>query len=299
MLNSPRDIVVGASNLEATVGFLTMFGFEVRASAVLPAPAAGALYGLDAAADEVLMVVPGAELGRVRVVATPYPPRTFAAFDARPVALDLFSTDVEVSRALAIEHGYDVSPITDHHLGPVVIREVAVTGPDDLKVTLLWQTAGRRPSILDREPGRLHSEVHAFVWSDSELDVTLRLWESLGLAKLLDVVLDTPGLGELVGVAEEDLKMRLAVLADAAAQPVRVEFVEFLGRPATLQPTLPLAAGLHAPAFEVADLDAAVELLSAVDVGEIVTLSTAIHVEARAATAVTPRGQRFEIWQAR
>ena len=32
-------------------------------------------------------------------------------------------------------------------------------------------------------------------------------------------------------------------------------YVEFIGKPSTPEPTLPLAVGLHAPAFEVDDLD--------------------------------------------
>lgn len=297
MLNSPRDVVVGASNPSSTAAFLSMFGFEQQTSGILPELAARALYGLDGPADEVLMAVPDAELGRVRLIATPHPLRSFTGFDARPFALDLFSTDIEASHALAVKHGYDASPITDHHLGPVVIREVAITGPDQLKVTLLWQTAGRRPSILDREPDRLHSEVHAFVWSDSDLDGVLGLWEDLGLVKLLDVVLETPGLGDLVGVQDEDLKMRLTVLADSEARPIRVEFVEFVGKQATSRPSLPLAAGLHAPAFEVPDIDVVLAALDQAEVGPVVAVDSPIHPRSRAAAVVAPSGQLFEIWQ--
>jgi hypothetical protein len=242
------------------------------------------------------MAVPGAELGRVRLVATPNPPRSFAPFDARPFAIDLFSTDVEASVALASDHGYHASPITDHHLGPVVIREVEVTGPDRLVVTLLWQSAGRRSSILDREPDRLHSEVHAFVWSDTEIDGPLELWERFGLKKSLDVVLDTPGLGQLVGVPDDDVQLRLTVLDDADARPIRVEFVEFVGKPSTKLSTLPLAAGLHAPAFVVEDLDSTRDVMSGAEFGEEVLVDTAIHPGMRAVTAVTTHGHRFELW---
>jgi hypothetical protein len=297
MLPSPIDVVVGASDMEAAAGFLILFGFEKGASAELPAHAASALYGIDGPVEELVMAVPGADRGRVRLVSTPNPARSFGRFDARPFAIDLFSTDMEKSVELAVEGGYHTSPITDHHFGPVTIREVEITGPDKLIVTLLQNDAGRMSSVLDDDPGRLHSEVHAFVWSDTDLDRLIGYWTDRGLQSRMDAVLDTPGLGALVGVPDEEVKLRLTVFADTDARPVRVEFVEFLGKPSNPQPTLPLAAGLHAPAFEVEDLDAAVSGLAPAEIGEIISVNTAVHPNARAATAVTPGGQRFEVWE--
>ena len=296
MLPSPRDVVIGASDMEGTSAFLAIFGFEVQASDTLPADAARALYGLEAAVDERLLAVPGADLGRARILATPHPARPCAPFDARPFAIDLFSTNVEESVRVVEGHGLHTSPIADHKFGPLVIREVEITGPDGLIVTLLEPSMGRRPSILDTDPSRLHSEVHAFVWSATGIDELLPFWEQCGLQKFTDAVLDTPGLGALVGVPDEDVKMRLTVLADAEARPIRVEFAEFLGKPSTPLPSLPLAAGLHAPAFELADLEAARGFLGAADIGDVVQVDTAVHPGMHAATAVTAGGQRFEIW---
>jgi len=297
MLPSPIDVVVGASAMEATADFLVHFGFEKGVSGRLPADAARALYGLDGPADELVMVVPGAPRGRVRLVSTPNPARSYAAFDARPFAIDLFTADMDRSVALAAEAGYHSSPITDHHFGPVTIREVEITGPDKLVVTLLEPSAGRRPCVLDDDPDRLHSEVHAFVWSDTNLDDHIGYWTERGLQTLMDVVMETPGLGALVGAPDEDVRLRLTVFADVPnARPIRVEFVEFVGKPSTPQPTLPLAAGLLAPAFELADLDAAIPDLAPAEIGEIVAVDTAVHPKMRAATAVTPGGHRFEVW---
>jgi hypothetical protein len=296
MLPSPRDVVVGASDLDDAAEFLQVFGFQEYLSTALPADAARALYGLDGETGERMMIVPGAELGRIRLVTTPHPARSFAPFDARPFAIDLFTTDMERSVALAEEHGYHTSPVTDHVFGPVRIREVEIIGPDRLVMTLLEPSAGRRSSILDKDPDRLHSEVHAFVWNDVEIDAPLEYWQQCGLEKSMDAVLETPGMGALVGVPEEDIKLRLTVLADGESNPIRVEFVEFLGKPSTPQPSLPLAAGLHAPAFEVDDLDATRAAMGEAEFGEVVTVDTAIHSEMRAATAVSPQGHRFEVW---
>ncbi len=297
MFPSPIDVVVGASNLTAAAEFLILFGFEKGPSAKLPANAADALYGIDGEINELVMVVPGAPRGRVRLVATPNAARSYAPFDARPFAIDLFTADMDKSVALADEGGTHASPITDHHFGPVTIREVEITGPDRLVVTLLEPSAGRRPCVLDDDPERLHSEVHAFVWSDTDLDQHIGYWTDRGLQTLMDVVMETPGLGALVGAPDEDVKLRLTVFADAPdARPIRVEFVEFMGKPSIPQPTLPLAAGLHAPAFEFDDLNAALPGLAPAEIGEIVTVDTPLHPGMRAATVVTPGGHRFEVW---
>lgn len=296
MLPSPRDVVVGATDPGRMVGFLELFGFGRVAEAPLPAAAAAALYGLEGPAAEILLTVPGADRGRVRVVATPHPCRSFAPFDPRPFAIDLFATDIEASVELARRNRFHASPVTTHRFGPAVIHEVEIHGPDGLVVTLLQPNLGRRSSILDRDPGRLHSEVHAFVWSESELDRLLGFWQEHGLAKLTDAVLDTPGLGALVGVPDEEVSMRLTVLADAEARPIRVEFVDFIGRSGSRWPSLPLAGGLHAPAFEVDEIAAAAAALAPAAVGPGIEVDNAVHPEARAATVVTPGGQLVEIW---
>ncbi|MEX1310978.1 MAG: VOC family protein [Candidatus Sulfomarinibacteraceae bacterium] len=297
MLPSPVDVVVGASDMEAATRFLIHFGFEMGVAGTLPAEAARALYGIDAPVDELVMAAPGAPRGRVRLVSTPNPARTYAPFDARPFAIDLFTADMDRSVAEARKAGYHTSPVTDHRFGPVTIREVEIIGPDRVVMTLLEPSAGRRPCILDDDPGRLHSEVHAFVWSDTDLDRHIGYWTDRGLQTLMDVVMETPGLGALVGAPDEDVKLRLTVFADQPeARPIRVEYVEFIGKPSQPQPTLPLAAGLHAPAFELEDLDAVLEELAPAEIGEVVAVDTPVHPGMRAATAVTPGGHRFEVW---
>jgi len=297
MFSSPIDVVVGASDTAAAAEFLILFGFEKGPSGTLQADAAKALYGVDGEVEELVMAVPAAPRGRVRLVATPNAARSYAPFDARPFAIDLFTSDMDKSVELAVGAGFHSSPITDHHFGPLTIREVEITGPDKLIVTLLEPSAGRRPCVLDDDPDRLHSEVHAFVWSDTDLDKHIGYWTDRGLQTLMDVVMETPGLGALVGAPDEDVKLRLTVFADEPdARPIRVEFVEFVGKPSTPQPTLPLAAGLHAPAFEFDDLDAALPGLAPAEIGEIVAVDTPLHPKMRAATAVTPGGHRFEVW---
>ena len=303
-LPSPSHAVVGCSSLGASVEFLRLFGFGEPTTSTLPAEAARALYGLESSTEEAILKVPGASLGYVRLAGTPNPKRSFDNLDNRPFAIDLFTTDLDRSLALAGQNGFHSSPVATHQFGPISIREVEIKGPDDLIVTLL-ESAARRPTILDSEPDRLHSEIHALVWSVKEIDKLLPFWiEQVGLETLTDAVFDSPEMGAVLGVPDRRIKARLAVFADSEAQPIRLELIEFLGEPAADHPNFPLAAGLYAPAFELAfevpfevdSLEAVCEQLEGAELSDIIELDTPIHPRARAVTGVAPGGLRFEIW---
>jgi catechol 2,3-dioxygenase-like lactoylglutathione lyase family enzyme len=297
MLPSPDHAVIGVSDPDRSVDFLRLLGFAEVASGELDGEAAAGLYGLEESAHETVLQVPGARRGYLRLVTTPNPPRQALPLDSRAFAIDLFSSDIEESLRVAEEAGLHASPIVTHQFGPISIREVEVRGPDGIVVTLL-ESEARRPTILDREPDRLHSEVHAWVWSVKGIDRLLPFWlERAGQEKLTDAVLETPDLGALLGVPDREIKARLVVLGDADAHPIRLEMIEFLGEPAVDQPSFPLAAGLHAPAFRVEDLDGACRKLEGAQFGPIVALDTAVHKEARAVSAVAPGDLRFELWE--
>jgi hypothetical protein len=297
MLSSPTHAVIGASDPAATIRFLELFGFVVAGRATLPAAAATALYGLDGDAAEVELAVPGATLGWLRLVETPHPPHPVATLDNRPFAIDLFSTDLERSVGLAEEAGFAAGPIARHEFGPLVIREVEIVGPDHLILTLL-ESPARRPTILDRDPERLHSELHALVWSVDRMDDKLGFWQrDAGLETITDAVFEGEEMGKALGLPGRSIRARLVVMCDAESNPSRLELIEFLGEPAADHPNWPLAAGLHAPAFQVDDLEDALEALSAAVWGEIVELDSPLHRRSRAVTAEAPGRLRFELWQ--
>jgi hypothetical protein len=296
-LPSPSHLVIGATAPEASVEFLELFGFVPTRRGELPAEAARLLYGVPGPAPEVVLEVPGAESGWLRVVGTPNPARTVAPLDNRPLALDLFSTDIERSQALAREAGFHVSPVAVHQFGPLTIKEVEVKGPDALVVTLL-ETPARRPSVLDQEPSRLHSEVHALVWSVQEIDRWLPFWQrQAGHQVLTDATFDSPGMGAVLGVPDKTLRLRLAVFADSEARPVRLEMLEFLGEEVDSHPDFPLAGGLYAPAFTVEALGAAASTLDGAQLGEVVEVENDVHGRARAVSGRAPGGLRFELWE--
>ena len=298
-LPSPSHAVVGCSDMQASVEFLRHFGFGEPSASILPPAASLALYGLETATGEATMKMPAADLGYLRLVETPNSKHTFDNLDNRAFAIDLFTTDLDRSVTQAGDHGYHTSAVATHQFGPISIREVEIKGPDDLIVTLL-ESAARKPTLLDREPDRLHSEIHALVWSVKDIDRLLPFWiEAVGHQILTDAVFDSPDMGAVLGVPDRRIEARLAVFADADALPIRLELIEFLGEPAADHPTFPLAAGLHGPAFEVEDLDVACSRLEGAELGKIVEVDTPLHPRARAVTAAAPGNLRFEIWDRR
>jgi catechol 2,3-dioxygenase-like lactoylglutathione lyase family enzyme len=176
------------------------------------------------------------------------------------------------------------------------VREAEVHGPDHLILTLL-QVDKRRPSLLDAEPDRLHSEVHSFVYSVREADRCIAFWQACGLKKVTDAPFGGTTLAIALGLPPREIRSRFVVFVDEADKPVRVQLLEFLGEGGELIPDWPLAGGLHAVAFEVEELEAACAALPTARFGDVVEYESAILGRARAVTGVGPGDQRFQIWQ--
>jgi catechol 2,3-dioxygenase-like lactoylglutathione lyase family enzyme len=297
MLSNPSHVVVGCRDLGASARFLSVFGFEVTARGTLAAEAASALYGLDGAAEEWRLAVPGAATGWLRLVAAARTARAVSPFDLRAFAIDLFTRDVAQSIRLATEAGFECSKVAEHRYGPVLVREAKVHGHDHLILRLL-QVGGQRPSRLDTQPERLHSEVHSFVYSVYDADRCAAFWqEACGLERVTDTRFGGTALSITLGLAEREIAARLVVFTDAADRPVRVRLLEFLGERGKLVDDWPLAGGLHAAGFEVADLAAAMRSLAGARFGEPMACESAVFGPARAVTGVAPGAQRFELWQ--
>jgi hypothetical protein len=297
MLSNPSHAVVGCCNLAATARFLSVFGFDVTSRGTLAAGAARSLYGLEDAAEEWRVAAPGAETGWLRLIATGRASRPASVFDPRAFAIDVFTRDLAASLRLAAEAGFPHSKAVEQRLGPVVVREARVQGPDRLILTL-HQLDGRRPSLLDEKPARLHSEVHSFVYSVYDTDRCATFWqEACGLERVTDVRVGGTGFALTLGLVERVIAARLVLFTDAGDRPVRVQLLEFLGEGGKLVDDWPLAGGVHGVGFEVADLDAAMRELASVRFGEPVKCESAGLGPARAVTGVAPGAQRFELWE--
>ena len=298
-LRSPAHAVIGASDLAATTVFLERLGFEVTGRGRLPAAAARDLYGLDGEAAEAVLGMPGAEQGGIRVVATPHAAAEHHVFARGPHAIDLYTADRARSLALATDAGARCGAAASYKVGPLELVEAKAVGPDGLAVVFL-QVARRRPSLLDREPGRLHSEVHSLVFTVDSVTKALPFWkERAGLQAFLDATIVEPAVCAFMGLPRSDVPIRLAMLADAESRPARLELLEFPQDPGPPLPTWPLRAGIHAAAFEVASLEEARASLGEAAFGSAVAVDAPLHPRSRAATALGPGGVRFELWETR
>lgn len=298
MLSSPSHVVVGCSDLEKMEQFLGNFGFVGAAAPELSLAAAAALYGLEGAAPQRLLSTPGAEQGWVRLVATSHGARSHGPYDPRPVAIDLYTRDIHRSLEISRRAGAHLGELVEYELGPLAIKEVEVVGPDHLVVVFI-QVNQLRPSVLDHDPDRLHSEVHSVVLAVADADIALPFWTDAALTTLIDDKIEGPLISKLMDLPRPNVPIRFILLCDEASRPARLELLEFFEdrvtpgqvTPDGTLPTWPLSGGLHAPGFTVPDLDAAMAALAAADFGDVVQVG-----DQRGVSAVAPGDVRFEIW---
>lgn len=294
----PSHAVVGATDVDRLVSMFATFGFEARGRHELPAEVAGALYGLDGPSSEVSMAVPGAARGGIRIVATPHASHAPGHFDRRPFALDLYTRDIAQSVVAARDAGAPCGEVGEYAFGPLNVKEAKSVGPDHV-VTVFIEVAKRRPSVFDTDPVRLHSEVHALVWLVNRVDEALPFWQDgAAMQVLLDATMRNEAVASLMGLPRPDTPIRLAILTEASAEPIRFELLEFPEDAGPELPTWPLRGGLHALGCEVDDLGAAMSAWPDVTFGTPVTVVRGSR-RGRAVTALAPAGVRFELWEAR
>jgi hypothetical protein len=294
----PLSAIVGATSPDAIVNIYRAFGFDVLGERAIAAPASRALYGLDGPTREIVMAPPGAARGWLHIVDTPNAGPHPGPYDNGPHAIDVYSRNVDDSARLANAAGSPSGPVARYQMGPFDVREVKTVGPDHL-VSVFIEVQRRRPSVLDSDPARLHSEVHSAVWIVDRIDDVLPFWkEQAGLTLLLDATARETAVGRFMGLPREDTPVRLAVLADDTSAPIRFEFVEFPEETGGAFATWPLRGGLHAVGFGAEHLEAAIAAMPGASFGPIVERPVGLSGRpARAVAGVGPQGTRFEVWE--
>lgn len=253
--------VVGVSDLAASIAFYSAYGFEVVAQSRLEADVAAALYGLDAATDEVTLGVPGAATGRLRLVLTPLPLPDRGHFHRGGHALDIYTSDMAASTALARELGVVVGPTADYVFGPVSLQQAQAMAPDE--VPFVFVGIDRRlPSVLDDQPERVHSELHSVVGCIDGIDAETAFWKDVvGLELRSQFPIDVPAVSEFM-MLPRHVPIRMSVMSGPAANPPRFELLEFSDAEGITVSGRPLLPGCLVVGLRVPDVLAAVEAMA-------------------------------------
>ena len=292
MFDSPVAAVVGASDPAATVAFLGLFDFAVASSFTLEAAAAQVLYDVDRALDVVVLAAADSSQGTVHVVGPVDGGLPSGDYETGAHAFDVYARDIAATVSATSKAGWETGPVGHVELGPLVMDQAMVLGPDGLRVVLI-ESQRRRPSLLDADESRRYSEGHSLVWAVTSIDDALPFWRGLpGLTVPFDAPVRHPEVNRFMRLPDADAGLRMAMICDEAVSPMRFELLEFVDRKGAHRRSRPLRGGLHAPLFEVEDLDAARRALGAAEL----TQSVAVGGR-RAFAGVAPQGVAFAIWE--
>lgn len=293
MFSSPSGAVVGATNVAAMVRVFEVFGFAPVEESALGARDVKALYGVERELASVLLRMKDADGGTIRVVGPVAGAPTAGEHDTGAYAFDLYTRDVDASLGLVRAAGYDYGPVGHVELGPLIMEQVTVHGPDGLRLVLI-ETERRRPSLLDTDSSALHSEGHSLIWAVASVDDAIGFWRGLpGLTIPFDIPVVHPEVNRFMELSGPDVPLRMAMVCDEGVAPMRMELLEFVGKPGRPRDSWPMYAGLHGPTFQVEDLDAARAVLASrgASVGDVVSTGGR-----RGCSALAPGGVRFEVW---
>jgi hypothetical protein len=294
LLLSPDHVLVGSRDPERQAAFWVAMGFVIAGRSVVAADRARS-YGVPPDSAEITLAVPGAKAGRIRIVATDQSEVTVGPWDRGPFAVDLYTRDMDRSLADAVDAGAVHKGRMIYEFGTMRLEEGKTTGPDGVRLVFISNST-RRPSILDDDPDRLHSEVHSIVNIVDSVDTFSAAWHgSAGLTVLGDAVIASPGLADLMELPKV-VSARMGLYCDEAVTPIRYEALEFVGLasddPSELTPQWPLRPGLPLGVFVVDHFDA---VLLALDEGGFAMEGDVVDNGVRSAMGVDPCGIRFEI----
>jgi catechol 2,3-dioxygenase-like lactoylglutathione lyase family enzyme len=302
VLGAPEVTVIGAADVDAMAAFLCVLGCEARPTPALDQAASLALYGLDAPLRQIVLATPGGG-GTVRVVETPNAAAPFEPLVVGPYGVDFYATDVQLSMGLARATGAFVTELVEYDVrGEVMLStepqyETRYVGPEALSVFVsdILSCGHRFPTLLDDEPGRLHSELNMLCWVVGDLEATADFWtREAGLQVVVDRYEGEDGMIDLMA-HPGPTPLRTINVADAA-RTRRLEFMHYTEAQTGSRPDWPLHGGLHAAGFVVDDLDATMAALPSA------TFEAPCEADdgagpVRAVAAAAPGGVRFELWE--
>jgi hypothetical protein len=305
-LGSPTHVVIGATDLDASIDWWAGLGFGITTENTLDSEVADALFGLAGEVEQIELCVDEAPGGAIWLVQTPQVRRSKGTYDPGLNAVGLYTTDMEASLALAEDLGALRGGRSEYDQSGVAVEERSVVGPDG-SIVVFVALGDRHPSVLDIHPEWLHSEIHSIISTVGAVDSSNRFWsEQMGLtiaADDFDIGLDA------LARLPQALRTRRSSFCDEFINPIRYEFLEFsdvyngatkdgpgasssVGMVSTwpLPPAVPLAC------FSVVDVAASAALMfrAGATFGDIVELGEGCAIGGtKAAWGLDPNGVRF------
>ena len=284
-------MVAGVRDLDETARFLAVFGLRESDRSEVPADLARALYGVDRVLAQREMAADGVERGRVVLVTTERMADRAGPYARGPLAVDIYTRDIEQSLSLVDGAGHQHGPVGTVELGELVLRQCLVRGPSALNIGLV-QASRRRPSLLDADDERLHSEVGSVVWSVDDVAASIAAWRDAGLTALGPYPVMHPEVSAFMELPRPDVPITMGMLCDASMSAVRIEPLTFTADTgADPHDGRALRSGVHALRFHVADLDAAMASVAGASYGDVVAAPVPC-VAGRARDGI-----RFQLWQ--
>ncbi|MGE0007159.1 MAG: hypothetical protein AB7S92_16405 [Parvibaculaceae bacterium] len=295
-LTYPHHSIFGTTDFARLAGFFALFGYQPRKMAGLSKEAAGALYGLDAEAEQWLLRSPATD-SPIRIVATPHKAEKAVPMQKGPYGIDIYSSDLKLTLSMVESAGFRTTRIVPYEVEGWPRREARALGPEEFTVFLIESLEQRFPSVLDREYWRAHSQVHMLCWIVDRIDEERRFWtEEAGLTIMRDVLLDPQAMVDLMD-HPRPVRFGAVQVADPDINR-RMELMHFVDDQVPRRGDWPLKGGFHGGAFRVPDLEKAMARMTSAAFGKVVETGLG-DVRHRVSTGVSPGGVRFELWQPR
>jgi len=262
---SATAVVVATTDRFETERFLQLFDFD-------PADASRSRWA-----------VPGGAAVAIELIDAEITGEPVRNFSCGPRALDVYTADIDRALDVASDEYWCVSSIGTISLGPVVMRQAMIEGPDGFDVVLVESTH-RRSSLLDDDPRRLFSEPHSVVWCVPDRNAEAARWAAAGFTIGADLEFREPAVSDYLGLPRSPVTILMQMISGPAVEPVRLELLEFpddRADPDGIEEGAPIRGGLHAVVFTTDDVDAT---------------AGALAIDER--TGLTPGGIRVDLRQA-
>lgn len=307
VLTHPLTAVIGSTDPAKLAAFLCLFGAQPVARPVLDADAAQELYGLSESLEQIVLETPGAD-GSIRLIHTPHAAPDFEPLTVGPYGVDFFSRDLELSLQMLRSAGaknfsdlvrYGPEGSVAGNVGDDYdSTELLFQAPyDELSIFLTDTRVTRNPwpTLLDRDPTRVHSELLMLVWVIEDPQIAREFWGGeAGLVKVADNFPEFDPMRRLM-FHPDNIPMHALNWSDAE-RGRKIELLSYPETPTTQRPSWPLHGGLHAAGFTVDSVGATMAALPSATFGEVVTADDGYGRRA-VVSGLAPDGVRFELWE--